>query len=61
MMWARFEVRHAILFELGLEAADAAPVGVLATVVGEHLLGRLELAGRHAIHFDHRVGRGAAE
>jgi hypothetical protein len=61
MMWARFEVRHAILFELGLEAADAAPVGVLATIVGEHLLGRLELTNRHAIHFNHRVGRGAAE
>ena len=61
MMWARFEVRHAILFELGLEAANAAPVGVLATIVGEHLLGRLELADRHAIDFDHRRRRGTAE
>jgi len=61
MVWARFEVRHPVLFEFGLEAADAAPVGVLAAVVGEHLLGRLELAHCHAIHFDHRVGRGAAE
>jgi hypothetical protein len=61
MLRAGFEVRHAILFELGLETADAAPGGVLAAIVGEHLLGRLELADRHPIDFDHRGGRGTAE
>lgn len=61
MMRAGFDVRHPILLQFGLEPAGAAPTGVLAAVVGEHLLGRLELAGRHAIHFDHRVGRGTAE
>jgi hypothetical protein len=61
MLRAGFEVRHAILFEFGLETADAAPGGVLATIVGEHLLGRLELADRHPIDFDHRGGRGTAE
>ncbi len=50
MVRPRFEVRHTILFQFGLEAARAAPAGILATVVGEHLLGRLELAHRHAIH-----------
>lgn len=61
MLRARLEMRHAILFEFGLETADAAPGGVLATVVGEHLLGRLELADRHAVNLDHRRRRGTAE
>jgi hypothetical protein len=61
MMWPRLEVRDAILFEFGFKAAGAAPTGILAAVVGEHFLGRLELAHRDAIHFDHRRGRGAAE
>ena len=61
MLRTGLEVRHAILFEFGLEAADAAPGGVLAPVVGEHLLGRLELACRNAINFNHRRGRGTAE
>ena len=61
MMRAGFDVRHPILLEFRFEAAGAAPTGVLAAVVGEHLLGRLELARRHAIDFDHRLRRGAAE
>jgi hypothetical protein len=61
MMRAGFEVGHPILFEFGLEAADAAPTGVLTPVVGEHFLGRLELAHRHPIDFDHRLGGRAAE
>jgi hypothetical protein len=55
------EVRHTILLELGLEPAGAAPGGVLAAVVGEHLLGRLILADGHAIHLDDRRRRGTAE
>ena len=61
MLRAGFEMRHAILLEFGLEAADAAPGGVLATIVGEHLLGRLELADGDPVHLDHRRGRGTAE
>lgn len=45
MLRPRLEVRDAILLELGFEAAGAAPAGVLAAIVGKHLLGRLELAG----------------
>jgi hypothetical protein len=33
----------------------------LAAIVGEHLLGRRELARRHPIDFDHRLSRGAAK
>jgi hypothetical protein len=61
MLRTRFEVRHAILFEFGLEAADSTPGGILAAVVGEHLLGRLELADGDAIDLDHRCRRGTAE
>jgi hypothetical protein len=61
MLRARLEVGDAILFEFRLKAADAAPGGVLAAVVGEHLLGRLELADRHPIDFDHCGRRGTAE
>jgi hypothetical protein len=57
----RLEVRDAILLEFGLEAADAAPGGVLAAVVGEHLLRRLELADGDAIDLDHCGGSGTAE
>ena len=61
VMRSRLEMRHPILFKFGLEAAGAAPAGVLPAVVGEHLLGRLELTHRHAIHFDHRLSGGAAK
>ena len=61
VLGSRLEVSDVILLELGLEAAHAPPVGVLATVVGEHLLGRLELAGGDAIDLDDRLRRGTAE
>ena len=61
VMRTGLEVGHTILLELGLEAAGAAPGGVLAAVVGEHLLGRLILTHRDAIHLDHRGRRGTAE
>jgi hypothetical protein len=61
MLRPRLEVRHAILFEFGLEATDAAPGGVLAAVVSEHLLGWLKLADRDAIDFNHGRRRGTAE
>ena len=55
------EVGDAVLLELGLETAGAAPGGVLAAIVGEHLPGRLILADGHAIHLDDGGGRGTAE
>jgi hypothetical protein len=61
MLRAGFEMRHAILLEFRLEAADAAPTGVLTAIVSQHLLGRLELAHRNAIDFDHSLGRGTAK
>jgi hypothetical protein len=61
MLRTGFEMRHAILFEFGLETADAPPGGVLAAVIGEHLLGRLELADRHPVDLDHCGRRGTAE
>ena len=61
MLRSRLEVRDAILFEFGLETADAPPGGVLPPVVGEHLLGRLKLADGDAIDFDDCGGGGTAE
>jgi len=58
---AGLEVRDAILLELRREAAGATPGSVLAAVVGEHLLGRLELAGGDAINLNGGLGRGTAE
>jgi hypothetical protein len=61
MLRPGLEVGHMILLELGLEAAGAAPGGVLAAVIGEHLLGRLILADGHPIDLDDRGGGGTAE
>jgi hypothetical protein len=56
-----FDVADAVLLELGFEAAGAAPGGVLAAVVGQHLLGRFELGDGHPVNLQHRFGGGAAE
>jgi hypothetical protein len=56
MMRTGFEVMGPVLFHLGLEAGGAAPVDVLAPVVGEHFLGRLIFAGRHAEDFEDILG-----
>jgi hypothetical protein len=61
MLGPTLEVGHTVLLEFRLEAADPAPVGVLASVVGEHLLGWTELAGRNAVDLDHGLGRGTTE
>jgi hypothetical protein len=61
MLGPRFEVRDPVLLEFRLEPAGAPPTGVLPAIVSQHLLGRLELTGRHAIHFNHRLRRGTAE
>ena len=61
MLRPGLEVLHAILLQHGLETAGAAPTGVLAAIVGQHLLGWLILADGHAINFNHGLGGGAAE
>jgi hypothetical protein len=61
MMRTAFEVRHAVFFEFSFKPAGAAPGSVLPSIVREHLFGRLILADGNPIHFDHRVGRGAAK
>src|SRR5215203_2929892 len=61
MMRPRFDMRDAVLAHLRFEAAHPAPARVLAPIIGEHLLGRLILAGRDAIDLDRGLRRGAAE
>jgi len=61
MVRAGFDVGHAILLQLGFEAAGAAPGGVLTAIVGEHLAGRLKLAHGDAIDLDGGLGGGTAE
>jgi hypothetical protein len=61
MMRAGFEVGDAILSQLGFEARSAAPTGVLAAIVGEHLFGRFELGDRLAVDLDDGLRGGAAE
>jgi hypothetical protein len=61
MLGPAFEVSHTILFQLRFEPADPTPVGVLAAVVSEHLLGGTELAGGGPKDLDHRLGCWAAE
>lgn len=61
MVGRRFEVGQIFLFESSLETADAPSTGAKPAVVGEHLLGRLELAHGHPIRFDQRLRLGIAE
>lgn len=61
VMGPALDVADAVLLELGFEAADAAPGGVLAPVVGEHLPGRLIFADGHPVNFNDRRSGGAAE
>ncbi len=55
------DVGDAVLGQLHLEAGLAAPGGVLAAVVGEHLLGDPEFRNRPPIDLDDRLGGLAAE
>jgi hypothetical protein len=61
MMRPGFEVMDAVLFHLGLEAGDAAPVHIFATIVGEHFLGGLILAGGDPEDLQHIFGGVTAE
>jgi hypothetical protein len=61
VMRAAFDMGHAVLAQFGFEPRGAAPTGILPAVVGEHFLGRFELARADPIHLDHRLRGGAAE
>jgi len=61
MMRAALDVGHSIFLQLRFEPTHPTPVGVLPTVVGEHLLGRLILPGGHPIDLDHRMRRRTPE
>jgi len=61
MLRPTLEVSDAVFLQFGLEARGAAPGGVLATVVGEHLLGRFELGDGLSVHLDDRLRGGPAE
>jgi hypothetical protein len=56
-----FDMMGPVLLHLGLEAGGPAPVDELSPVVGQHLLGRLELPGRHPENLQHILGGVAAE
>ena len=53
------DVTHAVLFHLPLETRLAAPVGVLAAIVGEHLPGNAVFGNPPAVGLQH-LGRGLA-
>src|SRR5919198_116962 len=61
MMRPALDVDDVILFHLPLKATAPAPTGVLAPVIGQHFLGRLILARRYPVNFDHRLRRRTAE
>jgi hypothetical protein len=60
MVGAGTDVLYAVFFHLFFETGLAAPVGVLATVVGEHLSGNAILGNTAAVGLQHVFGRLAA-
>jgi hypothetical protein len=61
VMGAGFDMGDAVFAQFGFEARGAPPGGVLPAVVGQHFLGRFELARSDPIDLDDRLGGGAAE
>ena len=61
MMRSGADVGDAVLGHFILEAARSAPSGILATVVGEHLLGNAEFSGSPPVNLDDGLGGLAAE
>ena len=61
MMRSALEVVNPILAQLRLEARRSSPTGILAALVGEHLLGHAVLRHRRAVHLQHVLGRLAAK
>jgi hypothetical protein len=61
MVRPALEVVHPVLAQLGLEPRRAPPTGVLAALIGEHLLGHAILGHRPAIDLQHVFRRLAAE
>jgi hypothetical protein len=61
MVGPGFDLVHPVLLHLGLEARASPPTGILAAIVGEHLLGRVILRRSLTIDFQYIVRRLAAE
>jgi hypothetical protein len=61
MMRPAFDVVNAVLPQLRLETRRAAPTGVLAALVGEHLFGHAVFRHRRAVHLQHVLGCLAAK
>jgi hypothetical protein len=57
MMRPALNVVHPILAQLRLKARGAAPTGVLAALIGEHLFGHAVLGDRPAVHLQHVLRR----
>jgi hypothetical protein len=60
MMGTRFDMFDTFFFKLFFKPRGAPPVGVLAPVIGEHLLGNTIFADRPPVGFDHVRRRLAA-
>jgi hypothetical protein len=56
MMRLGFDVLHALLLKLGFKTGRSPPVGVLAAIVREHLLGRVVFGYGRAVDFNHMFG-----
>jgi len=61
MMRPALEVADPVLAQLRLEASGAAPTGVLAALIGEHLFGHAVLRYGPAVHLQHVLRRLAAK
>jgi hypothetical protein len=61
MMRPALDVVNPILAQLRLEARGPTPTGILAALVGKHLLGHPILGDRRAVHLQHVLGRLAAK
>jgi len=59
-MGAGFDVLDAIFFKLLFKPRGAAPIGVLAAVIGKHLFGHTVLADGPSVGLDDVLGRLAA-
>jgi hypothetical protein len=61
MMGPAFDVMNPVLAQLRLEARGPAPTGILAALVGEHLLGHAIFGRRRAVDLQDVLGRLAAK
>ena len=61
MLRTGFDVGHPVLLQLRFETGGAAPTGVLAAIVRQHLPGWFVLGHRLAVDLDDRFGGGTAK